>query len=66
MFIGEIGLSGELRPVNDIEKRIYEAQKLGFKRAVIPASNKLSEKFDGIKIIEAKRILDALTSAVVK
>ncbi len=66
VFIGEIGLSGEIRPVNDIEKRIYEAQKLGFKRAVIPASNKLSEKFDGIKIIEAKRILDALTSAVVK
>lgn len=66
VFIGEIGLSGEIRPVNDIEKRIYEAKKLGFKRAVIPASNKLSEKFSGIEIIEAKRILDALTSAVVK
>ena len=55
-----------LEKQNDIEKRIYEAKKLGFKRAVIPASNKLSEKFSGIEIIEAKRILDALTSAVAK
>ena len=33
---GEIGLSGEIRPINRIEQRISEAEKLGFKRALIP------------------------------
>ncbi|MDD3908204.1 MAG: magnesium chelatase domain-containing protein, partial [Bacteroidales bacterium] len=33
---GEVGLSGEIRPVNRIEQRIMEAQKLGFKRIIIP------------------------------
>lgn len=36
---GEVGLSGEIRPVNRIEQRISEAQKLGFSRIVIPRSN---------------------------
>ncbi len=37
---GEVGLSGEVRSVNRIEHRIMEADKLGFKRIFIPASNK--------------------------
>ena len=36
---GEVGLSGEIRPVNRIEQRIQEAQKLGFTRIIIPANN---------------------------
>ncbi len=64
VLIGEIGLSGEIRPVNDLEKRIYEAQKLGFKRAIVPAANNLNEKFSNIEIVEVKRILDAITNAV--
>ena len=39
-FTGEVGLSGEVRSVNRIEQRIMEADKLGFKRIFIPASNK--------------------------
>ncbi len=39
VVIGEVGLTGELRTISFIEKRIKEAQKLGFKRAVIPKSN---------------------------
>ena len=66
VLIGEIGLSGEIRPVNDLEKRIYEAQKLGFKRAIVPASNNLKEKFENIEIIEVKRIFDAITAAIAK
>ena len=62
-LIGEIGLSGEIRPVNNLEKRIYEAQKLGFKRVIVPASNNLSEKFD-IKVVEVKRILDAISQVI--
>jgi DNA repair protein RadA/Sms len=36
---GEVGLSGEIRPVNRLEQRIFEAQKLGFKRILIPKLN---------------------------
>ncbi|MCQ2058146.1 MAG: DNA repair protein RadA, partial [Bacteroidaceae bacterium] len=36
---GEVGLSGEIRPVSRIEQRIAEAQKLGFKRILVPCDN---------------------------
>jgi DNA repair protein RadA/Sms len=36
---GEVGLSGEIRPVNRIAQRIAEAEKLGFKRFVLPEAN---------------------------
>ncbi|MBE6302725.1 MAG: DNA repair protein RadA [Bacteroidales bacterium] len=36
---GEVGLSGEIRPINRIEQRIAEAQKLGFKQIIIPRTN---------------------------
>ena len=61
VVIGEVGLTGELRSVNMIEKRIKEVEKLGFKTCVIPESNKkvLKEKFK-LDIIGAKNIVDAL------
>ena len=59
-LVGEIGLAGEIRAVNNIEKRINEAHKLGFKKIIIPDSNEIQEKFDGIEIIKVKRIIDAL------
>ena len=65
-IIGEIGLSGEIRAVNHIDKRINEAKKLGFKRIIIPEANELQEKFDGIEIIKVKRILEAITGCVSK
>ncbi|MEK4496483.1 MULTISPECIES: DNA repair protein RadA [Ureibacillus] len=39
VYIGEVGLTGEVRRVSRIEQRVHEAAKLGFKRAIIPASN---------------------------
>lgn len=65
-IVGEIGLSGEIRAVNHIEKRITEAQKLGFKRIIIPASNDIQENFDGIEIVKVQRIIEAITRAVSK
>ena len=59
-LVGEIGLAGEIRAVNNIEKRINEAHKLGFKKIIIPDSNEIQEKFDGIEIVKVKRIIDAL------
>lgn len=61
VVIGEVGLTGEIRSVNMIEKRIKEVEKLGFKTCIIPESNKkvLKEKFK-LDIIGAKNIVDAL------
>ena len=61
--IGEIGLTGEIRAVNSIEKRINEAEKLGFKTCIIPESSKKQLKYAGkIKIIGVKDIKEALNA----
>lgn len=65
-IVGEVGLSGEIRAVNHIEKRINEARKLGFKRIIIPDSNDVQERFEGIEIVKVKRILEAITRGVRK
>lgn len=65
-IVGEIGLSGEIRGVNHIEKRITEAQKLGFKRIIIPEANEIQNEIKGIEIIKVKRIVEAITKAIAK
>ena len=59
--IGEVGLTGEIRSVNMIEKRIKEVEKMGFKTCIIPETNKklLKEKFK-LDIIGCKDIIDAM------
>ena len=61
---GEVGLSGEIRPVNRIEQRILEAEKLGFSRIIIPDNNlkgfnsKVAIKIETVrKVEEAFRLL---------
>ena len=56
---GEVGLAGEIRSVNRIEQRIAEAQKLGFKRIMIPAEQKIDCKRFTIEIVPVKRVTDA-------
>ena len=65
-IVGEIGLSGEIRAVNHIDKRINEAQKLGFKRIIIPASNEIQDDIKGIEVLKVQRIIEAITRAVSK
>ena len=65
-IVGEIGLSGEIRAVNHIEKRITEAQKLGFKRIIIPESNEFQDDINGIEVLKVKRIIEAITRSVSK
>lgn len=65
-IVGEIGLSGEIRAVNHIDKRINEAQKLGFKRIIIPASNDIQDKIDGIEVVKVARIIEAITRSIKK
>ncbi len=55
-FSGEVGLSGEIRPVNRIEQRIMEAQKLGYNKIFISKYNKLSTNNFDIEVIKTSRL----------
>ena len=58
-FVGEIGLSGEIRPTPRIEQRISEAEKLGFNRIFISSYNKLNLKDSiQIKVMKVKKVDD--------
>ena len=66
-FIGEVGLTGEVRRVSRIEQRVSEAAKLGFERAIVPSSN--LEGWDypkGIQVIGVETVSDALKIAFSK
>lgn len=56
---GEVGLAGEIRPVNRIEQRIAEAQKLGFKRILIPADQKPDISRFTISVVPVRKVTDA-------
>ncbi|MDI1316676.1 DNA repair protein RadA [Flavobacterium sp.] len=55
-FAGEVGLSGEIRPVNRVEQRIQEAEKLGFATIFVSKYNKIATKFPGIKVVLVSKI----------
>lgn len=63
VIIGEIGLSGEIHPVNNIEKRLNEAVTSGFKKAIIPYANRNIEN-KKIQIVPVKRLIDAFTACI--
>ncbi|MGX8690082.1 MAG: DNA repair protein RadA [Bacteroidaceae bacterium] len=58
---GEVGLSGEIRPVSRIEQRISEAAKLGFERIIIPSANMhgLNTKKAGIEVVPVCKVEEA-------
>jgi len=60
LVFGEVGLAGEIRPVQRGQERLREAAKLGFTRAVIPAANKPRHAIDGIDVVAVQRIDQAL------
>jgi len=57
---GEIGLTGEIRPVAYGEERLREAAKQGFKRALVPVDNLPRKPIEGLKTIGVSRLADAL------
>ena len=50
VYFGEVSLSGAVRPVAQAAARLKEAQKLGFKRAVVPAAGEIDGKPQGLEI----------------
>ncbi len=60
LIIGEVGLGGEVRSVGHIDKRIQEAEKLGFKSAIIPAYNLKSIKESSINIIPVENLISTI------
>jgi len=60
LVFGEVGLAGEIRPVQRGQERLREAAKLGFTRALIPAANKPRQTIEGIAIVAVDRIDQAL------
>lgn len=62
VLIGEVGLGGQVRAVSQMELRLKEAAKLGFKRAIIPKGQKFPD-FD-IEILPVSKVIDAIIAAI--
>ena len=67
VLIGELGLSGELRMVGQINARLREAASLGFKTAIVPQRLHNKERWpEGIEVKEARSLKEALKLALVE
>ena len=56
---GEVGLAGEIRPINRVDQRIREAEKLGFQRIIVPSGQKYDARNLKIKVVEVSRVAEA-------
>lgn len=63
VIIGEIGLSGEIHPVNNLERMLNEAAMTGFKKAIVPYANK-DVTHSKLQIVPVKRLIDAITACI--
>ena len=55
-FAGEVGLSGEIRPVSQAERRAVEAARLGFRRIYVPSYTRFDRKPEGIEVVKVADI----------
>ena len=60
VVFGEIGLAGEVRPVQRGQERLKEAAKLGFSHAIIPRANRPKGGIEGMEIMAVDRLIDAI------
>jgi len=61
VMFGEVGLAGEIRPVQRGQERLKEAAKLGFTQAIVPAANQPKQKIAGMKVHAVQRLDEAIT-----
>jgi DNA repair protein RadA/Sms len=64
VLIGEVGLGGQVRPVSQLELRLKEAAKLGFKRAIVPKG--FDVRIRGMELIPVGRLVDAIGAAMAR
>ncbi|MHC5594384.1 MAG: DNA repair protein RadA [Nostoc sp.] len=62
VLIGEVGLGGQVRSVSQMELRLKEAAKLGFKRAIVPKGTKFPDL--NIEILQVSKVIDAIIAAI--
>ncbi|NEP86689.1 MAG: DNA repair protein RadA [Okeania sp. SIO2C2] len=62
ILLGEVGLGGQVRPVSQLELRLREAAKLGFKRAIIPKGQQTPDL--GMQILPIAKVIDAIIAAI--
>ncbi|QJR15660.1 DNA repair protein RadA [Usitatibacter palustris] len=60
VVFGEVGLAGEVRPVQRGQERLKEAAKLGFTHAIVPAANKPRQPIAGLEVIAVERLSEAV------
>ena len=65
-FAGEVGLSGEVRPVSRILQRIAEADKLGFRKIIVPKANMngVDTKKFGVEVVPVRKVEEALRKSL--
>jgi DNA repair protein RadA/Sms len=68
VMIGEVGLTGEVRAVSQIDKRIMEAVRIGFKKCIMPAGNmkqvKQMKELAGVQIKAVENVQEALEAGL--
>lgn len=64
VVVGEVGLLGELRPVSGLDRRLREAQRLGFERAIVPAGRAAAHSVEGLRLVTAANLREALVAAL--
>jgi DNA repair protein RadA/Sms len=62
VIFGEVGLSGEIRPVPSGQERLAEAAKHGFRRAIVPKGNAPKKPIDGMNVLAVSKLVEALTA----
>ena len=62
VIFGEVGLSGEIRPVPSGQERLAEAAKHGFKRAIVPRANLPKQAIAGMEVKGVSKLAEALAA----
>ena len=64
VVFGEVGLAGEVRPVQRGQERLREAAKLGFTHAIVPKANRPKQPIEGMTVTAVERLADAVEAAL--
>jgi DNA repair protein RadA/Sms len=62
VVFGELGLTGEIRPVPNGQERLKEAAKHGFKRAIVPQANRPKRGVEGLEVVAVQSLAELLAS----